>query len=59
MSVIKEKRKESQFEVFHHFYKMRKEVTNLLLNDFGYDLFRANKRVARRYGKEEKYGLLV
>lgn len=51
MSVIKAKRKESQFEVFHHFYKMRKEVTNLLLNDFGYDLSRANKRAEKCIGK--------
>ena len=27
MSVLKSKRKESQFEVFHHLTKMRKEVT--------------------------------
>ena len=51
MSVIKAKRKESQFEVFHHLYQMRKEVTNLLLYDFGYDLERANKRVQKQIGK--------
>ena len=36
MSVVKSKRKESQLEVFHHFVKMRKKITDLLLRDFGY-----------------------
>ena len=36
MSVLKAKRKASQFEVYHHFGKMRKEVVALLLRDFGY-----------------------
>lgn len=48
MSVIKAKRKPSQFEVFHQFYKMRKEVTDLLLRDFGYDLERAKKEILKR-----------
>ena len=30
MSVPKGKRKESQFEVVKHFYKLRKEMTDLL-----------------------------
>lgn len=50
MSVLKSKRKSSQFEVFHHLYKMRKEVTDLLLRDFGYDLERADKRVSKMFG---------
>ena len=45
MSVLKSKRKPSQFEVFHHLNKMRKEVTDLLLRDFGYDLDKAVKKV--------------
>lgn len=49
MSVLKSKRKPSQFEVFHHLNKMRKEVTDLLLRDFGYDLDKAVKKV--RYEK--------
>lgn len=49
MSVLKSKRKQSQFEVFHHLYKMRKEVTDLLLRDFGYDLERAEKKVSRTF----------
>ena len=50
MSVLKSKRKASQFEVFHHFYKMRKEVTDLLLIDFGYDYNRAENKVAKMFG---------
>lgn len=50
MSVLKAKRKSSQFEVFHHFYKTRKEITDLLLRDLGYDLERAEKRVAKMFG---------
>ena len=50
MSVLKSKRKSSQFEVFHHLYKMRKEVTDLLLRDFGYDLERAEKKVEKVFG---------
>lgn len=49
MSVLKSKRKQSQFEVFHHLYKMRREVTDLLLRDFGYDLERAEKKVSRTF----------
>lgn len=52
MSVLKSKRKSSQFEVFHHLYKMRKEVTDLLLRDFGYDLERADKRVDKMFGNK-------
>lgn len=50
MSVLKSKRKASQFEVFHHFYKMRKKVTDLLLRDFGYDYNRAENKVAKMFG---------
>lgn len=50
MSVLKSKRKASQFEVFHHFYKMQKEVTDLLLRDFGYDYNRAENKVAKMFG---------
>ena len=50
MSVLKSKRKSSQFEVFHHLYKTRKEVTDLLLRDFGYDLERAEKKVEKMFG---------
>lgn len=40
MSVLKNKRKASQFEVFHHLYKMRREITDLLLRDFGFGSIR-------------------
>jgi len=36
MAVLKNKRKASQFEVFHHAFELRKEITDLLLRDFGY-----------------------
>ena len=51
MSVLKSKRKASQFEVFHHLYKMRKEITELLLRDFGYSFEKAAKRLDRKFGR--------
>lgn len=36
MSVLKSQRKESQFEVIAHGYRMRRAITDLLLRDFGY-----------------------
>lgn len=51
MSVLKSKRKASQFEVFHHLYKMRKEITDLLLRDFGYSFEKAAKRLDKRFGR--------
>lgn len=50
MSVLKSKRKESQFEVFHHLVKMRKEVTDLLLRDFGFDADKATKNTMKTFG---------
>ena len=50
MSVLKSKRKASQFEVFHHLYKMRKEITDLLLRDFGYSVEKQEKKLERRFG---------
>lgn len=35
MAVLKSKRKESQFEVFHFGFATRKELTNFLMNNFG------------------------
>jgi len=61
MSVLKSKRKESPFEVFHHLYKMRKEITDLLLRDFGYSEGKALKYLEKQFGslfqnlKEEYY----
>ncbi len=50
MSVLKSKRKPSQFEVFHHLAKMRKEVTDFLLMDFGYSEDKAKKKVQHQFG---------
>ena len=36
MSVPKGKRRQSRFEAQHHFYKLRTEVTTLMLQDFGF-----------------------
>lgn len=52
MSVIKAKRKPSQFEVFHHLHKLRKEMTDLLLRNFGYDSAKATKQLLKKFGKE-------
>ena len=44
MSVLKNNRKESQFEVIKHFYRLRKDMTDLLLRDFGYSQSKSEKR---------------
>lgn len=49
MSVLKSKRKPSQFEVFHHLYKLRRNITDLLLRDFGYSFEKADKRLQKRF----------
>lgn len=51
MSVLKSKRKPSQFEVFHQLTKLRKDITDLLLRDFGFDTAKAEKRLEKRFGK--------
>ena len=51
MSVLKSKRKPSQFEVFHQLTKLRKDITDLLLRGFGFDTVKAEKRLEKRYGK--------
>lgn len=50
MSVVKRKRKESPFEVFHHLTKMRKDITDLLLRDFGYSNEKFQKKMEKWYG---------
>jgi hypothetical protein len=50
MSVPKHKRKPSQFEVFHHLNRLRKDITDLLLRDFGFDFEKAEKRLEKRFG---------
>ncbi len=53
MSVVKRNRKESQFEVFHFFYKMRREITDLLLRDFGYSEEKLEKKIQKQFGGRE------
>lgn len=50
MSVLKSKRKASQFEVFHHLYQVRRDITDLLLRDFGYSFEKAEQRLRKRFG---------
>lgn len=50
MSVLKSKRKPSQFEVFHHLNKLRKDITDLLLRDFGYSFEKAEARLLKQFG---------
>ena len=54
MSVLKSKRKPSQFEVFHHLTKLRQEITDLLLRDFGYSFEKAEKRLTCMRRKMKK-----
>ena len=48
MSVIKAKRGQSQFEVIHHWYQVRKEITTLMLFDFGLHPERQERSLLRR-----------
>lgn len=50
MSVLKRKRKQSQFEVFHHLYQTRREITDYLLRDFGYNAQKAEGKLLHRLG---------
>ena len=52
MSVVKRKRNKSTFEVFHHLTKMRKDITDLLLRDFGYDFDKFRKQLDRKFGNK-------
>ncbi len=47
MSVPEGRRKESRFEAQHNFYKVRAEVTELILNDFGYSEEKYRKQIER------------
>lgn len=50
MSVLKHNRKSSQFEVFHNLAKLRREITDLLLRDFGFSEAKAEKGLRKRFG---------
>ena len=47
MSVPKGKRRESRFEAQHHYYKLRGEVTALVLNDFGFSEEKYRKKMEK------------
>ena len=47
MTVPKGRRKESQFEVIKHFYRLRKDITDLLLRDFGYNQKKSQKKIEK------------
>lgn len=47
MSVPKGKRKESRFEAQHHFFRLRDEVTMLIVNDFGFSSEKYLKQIER------------
>ena len=50
MSVIARKRKESQFEVIKHFYRLRKDIIDLLLRDFGYSSKKFENKMSKMFG---------
>ena len=50
MTVPKGKRKETQFEVIKHLYRLRKDITDLLLRDFGYSQNKSQKRLEKMFG---------
>ena len=47
MSVPKGRRKQSRFEAQHHFYRLRQDVTDLILNDFGFSPEKYMKQMAK------------
>ena len=47
MSVPKGRRQESRFEAQHNFYKVRQEVTALVLNDFGFSEEKYRKKMEK------------
>ena len=50
MSVLVPNRKESGFQVFHNLEVLRKEITDLLLRDFGYDTAKQARKLERQFG---------
>lgn len=47
MGVPKGRRKESRFEARHHYFRLRSEVTNLMLLDFGFSVEKYRKNIER------------
>ena len=56
MSVPKGKRKESRFEAQHHFYRLRADVTSLMLLDFGFSEEKYRKHIERYRETHAKAG---
>ena len=50
MTVPKSKRQKSQFEVFHHYTKLRREITELLLRDFGFLFGKSEIKLQKQFG---------
>lgn len=48
--MLKSKRKESQFEVYHHLAKIRREITDLLLRDLGYNEVKSKQKIEKLFG---------
>ena len=47
MSVPRSRRKESKLEACHNFYKLRDEITELMLMDFGFSVEKYEKKIDR------------
>ena len=47
MSVPKSERKESRFEVQQHFYQLRKDITDLMMRQFGFSEEKYRKKIDR------------
>ena len=47
MSVPAGRRKQSRFEASHHYYKLRAEVTELMLLDFGFSVEKYEKQIEK------------
>ena len=54
MSVPKGRRQESRFEAQHNFYKVRGEVTALVLNDFGFSEEKYRKKMEKYHAAHSK-----
>lgn len=52
MSVLKRKRRTSKTEVFHHLYKIRREMTSFLIRDFAFDVNKANRNLLKTFGAQ-------
>jgi hypothetical protein len=61
-NVPKSRRKETKFEAQHQFIKLRREVTSLMLNNFGFSYDKAEKdleRFRQSHSKMENVNAIV